>query len=149
MRYLTTLLFFALLFVLFGCDSFDNESKLRDKLERIESTIPKEKISIKNLKSEANRSVVERGGFFKSPIYKIDGYHMSGLINNSSLLAHFKDFKLELTYYSKTGTIIDTETVVLYENLNPQESKNFKIKINSPEDTHESKASVLEATYFN
>lgn len=63
----------------------------------------------------------------------VDQLVLEGDITNQATLAHYKDPVLAVTWYSKTGTELETQHYSVYELLSPQGSKHFKLKTNAPD----------------
>jgi hypothetical protein len=60
---------------------------------------------------------------------------IKGTITNSATIAIFKDIVLDITFYSKTNTVISTETNTVYDYFEPNSTKNFKLKLKAPKGT--------------
>jgi hypothetical protein len=58
-----------------------------------------------------------------------------GNIKNNALLARYKDIHINLYFYSKTSTLVDTEEETIYEQLFPGDQKKFKTKYFAPKGT--------------
>ena len=70
---------------------------------------------------------------------------IKGTITNKATVAVFKDVDLKLSFYSKTGTLLETDKETVFELLHPGESKNFKTKYFAPKGTDSVALSVLGA----
>ena len=57
---------------------------------------------------------------------------VKGTILNKATVASFKDIDVKLEFYSKTGSLLETDHETVYEVLAPGESKNFKTKYFAP-----------------
>ena len=62
----------------------------------------------------------------------IDELVLEGDITNQATLARYKDPVLSVTWYSKTGTELETQHYQIYELVRPQGSAHFKLKTNAP-----------------
>src|SRR5437868_12580186 len=58
-----------------------------------------------------------------------------GSVTNNAKVSTFHDVDLEVTYFSKTGTLLEKDKEVVYETLGPGDSKSFKIKNLAPKGT--------------
>ena len=56
------------------------------------------------------------------------------IINNASV-ASYKDVDVQLSFYSKTGTLLEKDNEVVYEIITPGTSKSFKTKYFAPKGT--------------
>lgn len=60
---------------------------------------------------------------------------LEGTISNAATIVTYKDVVLEVTYYSKTNSIIGTETLTLYDYFPPRKKKSFTAKTKAPDKT--------------
>ncbi len=51
-----------------------------------------------------------------------------GKISSEATVAVYKDIRIQISFYSKTETLIGTEDHIIYEYIKPGRSKSFKIK---------------------
>lgn len=126
-----------LFFILLGCKSKGDAPGLDQ--ENYELT--KEKLLEKELKNPAH-------------FLKITGTHkrnilgqtvVKGSISNSAAVAMYKDVKIKLTFYSKTKTLLETDTEVIYEQFFPGDNKHFKTKYFAPKGTDSVALSIVTA----
>ena|SRR5687767_11824664 len=66
-------------------------------------------------------------------------------ISNKASVASYKDVDIQLDFYSKTGTLLETDKETVYEIINPGESKNFKTKYFAPKGTDSVALKILGA----
>ena len=57
---------------------------------------------------------------------------IKGSITNKATVASYKDVDVKLEFYSKTGTLLETDHETVYEEIAPGESKSFKTKYFAP-----------------
>lgn len=69
-----------------------------------------------------------------------------GRIQNLASIAEFKDFKIRITYLSKTETHLGSENFVIYEQIGPGESTSIKIKAYVPDATRKFSIDISDAT---
>ena len=60
---------------------------------------------------------------------------IKGTLTNNAKVASFKDVSIELSFYSKTGTLLEKDHEVIYETLGPGRSADFKSKYFAPKGT--------------
>ena len=60
---------------------------------------------------------------------------VKGTITNKATVASYKDVDVKLDFYSKTGTLLETDKETVYEVVAPGQSKNFKTKYFAPKGT--------------
>ncbi|KAA9338961.1 hypothetical protein [Adhaeribacter soli] len=65
------------------------------------------------------------GSFRKNLVGK---WVIEGSIKSSATVATYKDVVLDVTYYSKTNSLIGSEQHTLYEYLTPRQTVKFKFK---------------------
>jgi len=62
-------------------------------------------------------------------------YRIQGSIFNTATTAVYKDVVVEISFYSKTNTLISSKHVTIYEVLPPKAVKNFDMKVEAPKAT--------------
>jgi hypothetical protein len=70
---------------------------------------------------------------------------IEGSVMNNASVTSFKDVVLEVSYLSKTGSVISTERFTIYEVAAPGKWASFKFKTSSPRGTKEFSAKVIAA----
>ena len=70
-----------------------------------------------------------------------------GKITNNAKMATFKDVDIKLSFYSKTGVLLQEDQEMIYETLPPGTSKSFKSKYFAPKGTDSIGMKVLSAKY--
>ncbi len=60
---------------------------------------------------------------------------VKGTLTNTAKVSSFKDVSLELSFYSKTGALLEKDRETIYETLDPGDSKSFKTKYFAPKGT--------------
>ena len=115
----------ALLFA--ACNSKDNApEKTKDKYEQTkESLADTEK---KNPSLFLTVSGHDKRNLIGQTVVK-------GTLTNTAKVSNFKDVDLELSFYSKTGTLLEKDHETIYETLAPGSSTNFKTKYFAPKGT--------------
>jgi hypothetical protein len=84
---------------------------------------------------------VDEGGLFSTKYVN----YIKGYIKNNSNVAKAKDLKLDVTFFSKTGTSIGETELTIYEYVNPLSSLDFKEKVNVPENTDKFSCTIKSA----
>lgn len=74
---------------------------------------------------------------------------IEGTLTNSATLAAFKDVTLEVDFLSKTNSIISTQNVTVYEQINPGQTITFKEKIFVSKDVADVNIRIAGATPAN
>jgi hypothetical protein len=60
---------------------------------------------------------------------------VKGTLSSSAKISSYKDVDVEISFYSKTGALLEKDHETIYETLAPGESKNFKTKYFAPKGT--------------
>lgn len=71
---------------------------------------------------------------------------VKGIIHNSATIAVYKDVNVKLSFYSKTGALLEIDKETIYETLEPGKSTDFKTKYFAPKGTASVALEVLGAT---
>ena len=66
-------------------------------------------------------------------------------VTNKATVAVFKDVDLKLSFFSKTGVLLETDKETVFEVIQPNETKNFKTKYFAPKGTDSVALEVLGA----
>lgn len=57
---------------------------------------------------------------------------VKGKITNKAVATTYKDVEIKLTYYSKTGALLENDKETIYENVGPGKTVSFKTKYFAP-----------------
>ena len=111
--------------VLFSCNGNDTKNAVSEK-DNYEKT--KENLADKEKKNPENFITVaghDRHNLLGQTVVK-------GTITNKATVASYKDVEVKLDFYSKTGTLLETDKETVFEVIGPGQSKNFKTKYFAP-----------------
>lgn len=70
---------------------------------------------------------------------------IKGSINNKAKICVYKDVQLELSFFSKTGVLLEKDNEIVYEIIEPGKSADFKTKYFAPKGTDSVGIKVLSA----
>ena len=70
---------------------------------------------------------------------------IKGIINNKAKVCTYKDVQLELSFFSKTGTLLEKDNETVYDNIEPGKSADFKTKYFAPKGTDSVAIKILSA----
>ena len=70
---------------------------------------------------------------------------IKGTINNNASVCIYKDVELELSFYSKTGVMLEKDNEKIYEVIAPGKSAHFKTKYFAPKGTDSIRIKILSA----
>ena len=124
--------------ILFSCRESDSKKAEKDK-NSYEAT--KENLQDKETKNPQNFLIVsghDRHNLLGQTVVK-------GTITNKATVASYKDVDIKLDFYSKTGTLLETDKETVYEIIAPGQSKNFKTKYFAPKGTDSVALSITAA----
>lgn len=132
---LTGLLLFTL--TVTACNSNDKtDTKAKDKYEQTKETLGE--TEKKNPTRFLSVSGHDRRNLIGQTVIK-------GTLTNNAKVASYKDVDVELTFFSKTGTLIEKDHEIIYESLAPGKSTNFKTKYFAPRGTDSVALKVVKA----
>jgi hypothetical protein len=70
-----------------------------------------------------------------------------GNIYNSAKMVSYKDVDIKISFYSKTGTLLEEDNNMVYETITPGGSMSFKSKFFAPKGTDSVAMKVIGAKY--
>ncbi|MBL0356979.1 MAG: hypothetical protein IPP72_08870 [Chitinophagaceae bacterium] len=70
---------------------------------------------------------------------------IKGTVNNNAKICVYKDVELELSFFSKTGVLLEKDVEKIYEVIEPGKSADFKTKYFAPKGTDSVGIKVLGA----
>lgn len=119
MKYTAAVIFAFLIFIIACNNNSSNNVKGKDAyettketLEQVEQNNPVRflKIWVKDKKNLIGQTVVQ------------------GTVSNNAKVVTYKDINLKLSYFSKTGTMVQQDRTVIYDSVAPGKSIKFKTK---------------------
>lgn len=119
--------------------------ELRQELLNTEKNNPLKYLSAESSMSE-NNVQIQNATMFRHSKWEVDGYILTGSIENKATLASYKDIKLRVIFYSKTKSKIKSEDFVIYDFVNPNNKINFSQKIYPPQEMADYQISVVNAS---
>ncbi|MEP7165113.1 MAG: hypothetical protein ABI741_10475 [Ferruginibacter sp.] len=131
---LISILFFA------ACKGKVDEKKLADNYE-------KGKLTVAQIEQKSPERFLAVGGGSKRNIF--GQTVIKGSIINNAKMVTFKDIDIKLSFYSKTGALLEEDHEVIYETLNPGAGKSFKTKYFAPRGTDSVAMKVISAKTVN
>lgn len=131
------LLFSVFSSIVFSCNS--DAKKTSAEKESYEKT--KESLKAKEEKNPENFLFVN--GHDKRNL--LGQTVIKGSLTNKASIAVFKDVNINLSFYSKTHALLETDKETVFEVLRPGESKYFKTKYFAPKGTDRVALTVLGA----
>lgn len=125
-----------------GFDSAKSDFKSRSIDEIKHELREREEVDILSyLQGNISIKTVDEGSFLTT---KNVQYFM-GSLASSATLAVAKDVKINIDFFSKTGSKIGNQEMTIYEFIQPGAKVSFKEKINVPEKVTEFKFEILDA----
>lgn len=137
MKYILIIFTFLLLF-----SACENKSDYEINSER---NYEKGKVTLQQTeqKSPANFLVIE--GEKKKNI--IGQTVVRGEITNNAKIVSFKDVEIKLSFFSKTGALLEQDREIIYEKIAPGNSKKFKSKYYTPKGTDSVSFKIVTAKF--
>lgn len=136
MKY-TALLFIAFFPLLYSCSG--NSKKATADNEDYQKT--RNALKIKEEKNPKTFLLVN--GDYKKNL--IGQTVIKGNVTNKASVAIFKDIDVNLSFYSKTKTLLEADKETVFEVLHPGETKSFKTKYFAPKGTDSVGFNVIAA----
>lgn len=108
------------------------KAELKEKEQRQILTLLEESAEIKR---------VDEGGLFRTKYI----HYLYGKVANNAAVATVKNVRLQLEFFSKTEAKINSNELILYEFIQPNQIHSFKQKINWPNDAEKFRLTILGA----
>ncbi|MDF3026322.1 MAG: hypothetical protein K0S23_629 [Fluviicola sp.] len=151
MKLFITLLLSAILFTLTNCETNSHSNNFRDEftegspepeiekspeelraeLKASEENSPEKYLSCGEVRMSPQQVQTRSAGLFHDAEYEPDGAIFRGTINSSATLGRFKDPKIKILFYSRTNTLIEEQSYVIYEYIEPRSTTSFSFKTES------------------
>jgi hypothetical protein len=136
------MVFLACTAILSSCSN--NDSK---KADAGKVSYEKTKETLKGKEQNGPKDFILATGFNRRNL--IGQTVIKGSITSKASVAVFKDVDLNLSFYSKTKALLETDKETVFEILHPGESKDFKTKYFAPKGTDSVAIEVLGAKVVN
>ncbi|MBK7884245.1 MAG: hypothetical protein IPJ81_10960 [Chitinophagaceae bacterium] len=124
------IVFTILIFTFFiSCTSNDTKEgtpKAKDKYELTKENL--EEVERKNPERFLTVSASDKKNLLGQTVVKV-------IIANNAKVCIYKDVDIQLSFYSKTGTLLEEDKETIYESLSPGSSTNHKTKYFAPKGT--------------
>jgi hypothetical protein len=134
---LTILLLFAVIAT--ACNNKQKyEIKSTDKYE-------KTKASLEEVEKKEPSRFLAVSGYNKRNL--VGQTVVRGTVYNNAKLVNFKDIDIKLSFYSKTGALLEEDHHVVYETIHPGGSAGFKSKYFAPKGTDSVAMKVITAKF--
>lgn len=137
MKQFISLLLISSIF-LFACTT---DSTTKEKAEKQSYQLTKDELLKKEQKNPQDFLMVS--GYNKKNI--LGQTVVKGTITNNAKIAVFKDVDINLSFYSKTQSLLETDKETEYITIGPGQSKDFKTKYFTPKGTDSVALQVLGA----
>ena len=128
--------FIILSFAFAACTGDDKDANGKDKYEQTKETL--EQSERKNPKRFLSVEGSDKKNLIGQTVIK-------GTITNKATVASFKDVDVELSFYSKTGALLQRDHEVIYETIAPGNTASFKTKYFAPKGTDSVGLKILGA----
>ncbi len=126
MKRITGLVFITAL-IITACNSSDTKTEpKKDKYEQTKETLQETE------KKTPTRFLTVTGNDKKNLIGQTV---VKGVLSNAAKVASYKDVEIKLSFYSKTGALLEEDVETIFETLAPGKSTDFKTKYYAPKGT--------------
>jgi hypothetical protein len=125
-KLIPALIMLSFVFAACGGDDKKAETKSKDKYEQTRETLEQTE------KKSPKRFLTVEGHDRKNLIGQ---RVIKGTVSNKATVASYKDVDIELSFYSKTGALLEKDHEVVYETIAPGSSSHFKTKYFAPKGT--------------
>ena len=71
---------------------------------------------------------------------------IDGRVSSSATVVTYKDVNITIGFYSRTNTLIGSESYIIYDFVEAQKSKDFEIRVKAPKATNSVSINVVSAT---
>ncbi len=116
-------LLLAAFLILSACNSHKKAPLSKDKYES-------SKLTIEEIEKKSPNKFLQVSGSKKKNL--IGQTVVKGTIVSNAKILSYKDIDVKLSFYSKTGALLEEDHEVVYETIKPGESINFKSKYFAP-----------------
>jgi len=131
--------FFTASILIFSCTNSNKyEVKAKDKYENT-----KEELAVTEQKNP-ERFIKVTGSDKRNLLGQTV---VKGTLFNSAKVVSYKDVDLKLSFYSKTGALLEEDHETIYETVEPGGSKSFKTKYFAPKGTDSVAIKVVSAKF--
>jgi hypothetical protein len=123
--------------ILIACNSSDKKAeKAKDKYEETKETV--QQMEKKNPERFLKVTGHDKHNILGQTVIK-------GNLSNLATVAVYSDINLELSFYSKTGALLEKDNEIIYETLKPGQDTDFKTKYFAPKGSDSVALKVLGA----
>lgn len=127
----------VIILILNACSNNDKTaSKAKDKYEQTKETLEETE------KKSPTRFLAVSGHDKRNLIGQTV---IKGSLTNNAKVVSYKDVDIELTFFSKTGALLEKDHEIIYETIAPGNSTNFKTKYFAPKGTDSVALKVVKA----
>jgi len=140
MNLIKSLLFVSILFLV-ACD--DKGKKQDSKSESYENS----KMTISEIESKNPKKFLKVEGRNKHNL--IGQTVVKGKISNTATVVGYKDVTIKISFFSKTGTLLEEDEETIYNEVKPGETIEFKSKFYAPKGSSDVKLNIIKAKVSN
>jgi len=127
-----------------GAEAVEAKFKARSIGELRTELKGREEVEIgKYIKGQAGIQKINEGGYFRANYVQ----YLVGTLSNSAVLASAKDVKLNVDYFSKTGSKIASQQFTIYEFVEPGATIEFKEKVSLPDNVEKFEFQIVEVMH--
>jgi len=128
---------FASILFLVSCKG--NEKKQDSKSDTYENS----KMTISEIESKNPKKFLKVEGRDKHNL--IGQTVLKGKISNTATVVGYKDVTIKISFFSKTGTLLEEDEETIYNEVKPGETIEFKSKFYAPKGSTDVKLNIINA----
>jgi hypothetical protein len=140
MNFIKTFFFVIILFLL-ACN--DKGKKQDAKSDTYETS----KMTISEIESKNPKKFLKVEGRDKHNL--IGQTVVKGKISNTATVVGYKDVTIKISFFSKTGTLLEEDEETIYNEVKPGETIAFKSKFYAPKGSDDVKLKIISAKVAN
>lgn len=123
----------------FACACNDKEKKQNGKADTYETS----KITIEEIETKNPKKFLKVEGRDKHNL--IGQTVVKGKISNTATVVGYKDVTIKISFFSKTGTLLEEDEETIYNEVKPGETMEFKSKFYAPKGSSDVKLNIINA----
>ena len=131
------------LLIFFVCACNNKGKKQNEKVDDYETS----KMTIEEIESKNPKKFLKVEGRDKHNL--IGQTVVKGKISNTATVVVYKDVTIKISFFSKTGTLLEEDEETIFENVNPNSSIEFKSKFYAPKGSEDVKLKIISAKVAN
>jgi hypothetical protein len=127
------------LLIFFVCACNNKGKKQNEKVDDYETS----KMTIEEIESKNPKKFLKVEGRDKHNL--VGQTVVKGKISNTATVVGYKDVTIKISFFSKTGTLLEEDEETIYNEVKPGETLEFKSKFYAPKGSDDVKLNIINA----